>query len=217
MVIGCNNVKEKVEFQETGIEELGGKYNLTLSVIADDKGNTMKKIKYVKDGEEIDPDQILPDEMRPGLDWLKLNTLEDSVVMTWWDYGHAIRAYGERESVVDAPSKKILTTTVAKHMGKSPGEVECPGCVPHEIIYDVASLLLAEDETEAVKIMEKYGASFLYVHVDDESKAMAFFIALDEEPMIVSDRVLGKALREELRERFELVYSDSVARIYELK
>jgi hypothetical protein len=203
-----------------GYENIGGRYNLTLidtQVIAGGASSTMKKIRYELEGEVIEPDQMLPDSMRPGLDWLKANTPEDAVVMSWWDYGHAIRAYSEREPVVDSPSKESLVTTVAKHLGKDPSEMDCPTCVPHDLLQDVARLLLAEDTMEAAGLMGKYGADYLYVHDDDESKSVALFIVLGEDQSDISSTVLGKALALERIDGFELVHYDEVSRIYSLE
>jgi len=154
--------------------------------------------------------------MRPGLDWLKQNTPENARIMSWWDYGHAIRAYSEREPVVDAPSKESLVTTVSKHLGNSPDEMECPGCVPHEILRDVASLLLTKDTNHAVEIMNKYNAVYLYVHSDDRIKKGAFFIILEQEQDSISETLLGNALTGDLEAGFDLVYEDSIAFIYRL-
>jgi hypothetical protein len=164
-----------------------------------------EEIIYEKDGKTVDPNQILPDSMKPGMTWLKDNTPEDAVIMSWWDYGHAIRAYAGR------------ATTVAMHLGKDPEEIDCDDCVSHEIIQDVAVLLLTESDSAAAGKMEKYGATYLYVHKDDEEKSLAFFIALDEEPRPLEGSVLGRALTGELIEGFSLAYEDDVSRIYVLE
>ncbi|UCD03182.1 MAG: hypothetical protein JSV63_00920, partial [Candidatus Aenigmatarchaeota archaeon] len=176
-----------------------------------------EKIVYEKDGETIDPDQILPDAMRPGMEWIRENTPADAVIMSWWDYGHAIRAYAGREPVVDAPSREALTTTVSKHLGKDPDEIECEECVPHEMLQEIAGLLLTEDDSQAVTIMEKYGATYLYIHQEDEAKSVALFIVLGEEQRPLGDTVLGRALTGEIIEGFELVYEDYVSAVYALE
>ena len=203
-------------------QEIGGKYNLTLEVTnitVGERSGVMKKLTYTKDGETIDPDQALPDHTIPGLDWIKQNTPEDSKIMCWWDYGHAIRAYSEREPIADAPSKEILTTTVAKHLGKSPDEIDCPTCAEHQTIQDIAKILLAKDSNKAIEIMNEYNTEFLYIHKEDRSKSMAFFIALDREPNEedLESTILEKAINTEPIEGFELVYEDVTVRIYRIK
>jgi hypothetical protein len=178
--------------------------------------NAGERIVYEKDGVMIDPDQRLPDSMRPGMEWLKGNTPADAVIMSWWDYGHAIRAYAEREPVVDAPSREALTTTVSKHLGKDPAEIECDGCISHEVLQEVARLLLTEDDSEATGIMEKYNATYLYIHTEDEDKSVALFIVLGEDERPLGSTILGRALTGEAIEGFELAYEDEVSRIYVL-
>lgn len=212
-------IDENVQKPAENIEYIGGKYNLELvitEVTANGRTGIMKKIRYVKDGKVIEPDQVLPDSMRPGLDWLKANTPEDSIVMSWWDYGNAIRAYSEREPVIDAPSKALLSSTVSKHLGKPLEEIECDACLPHNVVEDVARLLISEDAIEAKMLMDKYGARYLYVHIEDESKSMAFYIARSLEPQPIEGTILYRALDGQEIEGFELVYSDGVSRIYAL-
>ncbi len=215
---GCSlqfwpEVKEEI----LGEEHIGGKYNLTLvetRITTEERSGVVKRIVYMRDGKLTDPDNILPDEMRPGLDWLKANTPEDAVVMSWWDYGNAIRAYSEREPVIDAASKEILTTTVSKYIGVDPKYIDCDSCVPHELIQDVATVLLTEDAEEALAIMDKHGASVLYVNREDRGKSYAFFVALEKEQGDISDSILGKALAGEEIPGFWLEFSDEVCRIY---
>jgi hypothetical protein len=176
-----------------------------------------EKIVYERDGETVDPDQILPESMRPGMEWLKENTPTDAVIMSWWDYGHAIRAFAEREPVVDAPSREALTTTVSKHLGKDPDEIECDGCVPHEKLQEIAELLLTESGARAEEIMNNYGAEYLYVNIEDEAKSFAMFIILEDEQRPLDGTVLGRALTGESIDGFELAYEDAVSTVYALE
>ncbi|MFH1638496.1 MAG: hypothetical protein ABIB71_08775 [Candidatus Woesearchaeota archaeon] len=219
VISGCSWLGPKVEEKESGIEHIGGKYNLTLHNVEITRGDstfTIKRISYEKEGEMIDPDQILPDEMRPGLDWLKANSPEDAVVMAWWDYGNAIRAYAEREPVIDGPSKEILTKTVSKHIGKNPEEIECNNCIAHERIDDVANLLVSEDSSYVSGIMQKYSASYLYINKGDEGKSRAIFISAGKEQKDISSTIIGKALGKERINGFELAYDDNACVIYKL-
>jgi hypothetical protein len=65
--------------------------------------------------------------------------------------------------------------------------------------------------------MNKYGASYLYVHVSDEAKSVAMFIILGEEERPVSDTLLGKALAGDPIEGLELLYEDGVSKLYGLQ
>lgn len=179
----------------------------------------MKMIRYVKDGEVVEPDMMLSDNVRPGCDWIRENTLDDVVVFCWWDHGHMIRAYGEREVVVDGPSREILVATVSKHVGKSPDEVECPDCVSHDVTRDVSGALLAEDSLGLLRVMDKYGARVLYINIEDKYKSNAFYISLGMEPKEPDSEeflgtVVGRGVRAEEIDGLELAYSDEVARVY---
>ena len=205
-----------------GIEYIGGQYNLEL-VLEEHayEGQTYvwKKIRYVKDGEVIEPNQVLPDDMRPGLDWLRENTPENAVVLSWWDYGHAIRAYSEREPIADSPSAEIMTTTVSQFLGKDPSEIECPTCILHGMILDIGNALVTEDPNELIGVMSKYGASVLYVHESDREKSYSIYIGIGEDPVQTdsdgfSRTILGKALQEEEIEGLSKAYSDATCRIY---
>ncbi len=211
---------ESVRIKEVGSEDIGGKHNLTvveMEVEIGDDSDTVKRILYEQDGETVDPKQALPDNMRPGLDWIKENAPEDAVVMSWWDYGNAIMTYTERDVVLRAPSREILTTTVSMYMGYEDDEIDCRACVSHDAIQDVAGMFLSEENTDAYEIMEKYGAGYLYVHADDSEKSVAFFIALDQEQGETSGTVLDAALNGELSGDFSLVYEDDVCRIYSFR
>ncbi len=205
-----------------GTEVIGGKYNLTLvdtNITIGNRSSSMKMISYVKDGEVVEPDMMLPDSVRPGLDWISENTHEDEIVFCWWDYGHMIRAYAEREPVLDAPSREILVTTVAKHIGKSPDEIECPDCVSHDVIQDVARALLAEDSKMLLDVMNDYGARVFYVQNSDLSKSFAFYVSIGEEPKEPDSEeflgtIAGRAANGQEIEGLELVYSDEITQIY---
>ncbi len=215
---------DEVLKEVTGIEEIGGKYNLTLvdtKVTIDNRSSSMKMIRYVKDGVVVEPDMMLSDNMRPGLDWIRENTQEDVVVFCWWDWGHMIRAYGMRDVVVDGPSREILVTTVSKHVGKSPDEVEYPDCVSHDVIWDVSGALLARDSLKLLEVMNEYGACVFYVNIEDKYKSNAFYISLGMEPADPDSEefwgtVAGRGVRAQEIEGLVLVYSDEVARVYVL-
>jgi len=207
-----------------GTEEMGGKYNLTIvktQITVGNRSGVMNMLRYEKDGKIIEPDVMLMDDSRPALDWLRENTNVDDIITAWWDYGHMIRAYSEREPIIDGPSKEILTTTVAKHIGKDPEDVDCPDCISHEIIQDVASILTAESSESVKSIMQKHNSDYLFVHSSDIQKAYAFFVSLDKKPLEfdsdeISELIIGKAANAEPIEGFKLVYSDDAARIYKI-
>ncbi|MFH1432572.1 MAG: hypothetical protein ABIG84_05110 [archaeon] len=208
-----------------GTEVIGGKYNLTvIDVVVSANGTTynMKKIRYVKDGKVVEPDMMLSDEIVGGLNWIKENTDDDAVVLSWWDHGHMIRGYAEREVVLDAPSREILATTVSKYIGKPKDDIVCDDCTAHGKIMDVARAFTEYDSEILRKVMEKYGASVFYVQTADKDKSHAFYVSYGGEPVdplsIGFMRTnIGRALNGEVIEGFELAYSDDAARVYKMK
>jgi len=75
----------------------------------------------------------------PTLQWIK--TLpEDTVILTWWDYGHWIAAVSERTSILDnLKANKTMVQDIAKFH------------------------VLIEDEAEALEIARKYGATHVVI------------------------------------------------------
>lgn len=204
---------------DQNVEHIGGRYDLELVTAEIGHGPAAREItrmRYTKGNRTIVPDQTLPSSMRPGLDWLQRNTLEGDAVLAWWDYGHAIRAYGEREPVIDAPSKELLPLTVSKYIGMPADDIICPDCAPHALVRDVARALLTDDPATTIKIMKAHGARYLYVHAEDTNKAAAIFIATGREPGPIKGTVLAKAFVGARLDGYWLVYSDATAHIYEL-
>jgi dolichyl-diphosphooligosaccharide---protein glycosyltransferase len=48
-----------------------------------------------------DGSQNIIDDFREAYYWLRQNTPEDSVVMSWWDYGYQIAGFADRPTLVD--------------------------------------------------------------------------------------------------------------------
>jgi len=92
--------------------------------------------------------------LKHALEWLRNNTHDDDKVLSWWDYGHAIRGFAQREPLVDAPSEEILHTINSPwdHNELDSGK----GTV------DVSTALVGTPQ-EAEQIMEETGAKFILV------------------------------------------------------
>lgn len=41
------------------------------------------------------------DDYREGYYWLRMNTRQDSIIMSWWDYGYQITGFSNRTTLVD--------------------------------------------------------------------------------------------------------------------
>ena len=48
-----------------------------------------------------DGSQNIIDDFREAYYWLRMNTKEDAVVMSWWDYGYQIAGMADRPTLVD--------------------------------------------------------------------------------------------------------------------
>ena len=67
--------------------------------------------------------KVVTNDWKESLEWIKLNTPPDSVILSWWDYGYWITTVSERTTVVDnatIDSKQIQK--VAKILVSSPDE-----------------------------------------------------------------------------------------------
>jgi hypothetical protein len=106
-------------------------------------------------------------EMRSVLDWIRENTPENATFLCWWDYGHMLKGYAERNSVVKNPSKETTWMVVDP---SSITEFDS-----HDRIVDVAIALATNDTDEMSQIVEKYGVTYVLVSVDDLLKAHTFF------------------------------------------
>lgn len=90
----------------------------------------------------------------PTLQWLKTQP-GDSVILTWWDYGHWITAVSHRTSIADNTKERRY------------------------IVQDLAKFhVLVENETEALEIARKYNATHVIIDYTMIGKSAApHFIA----------------------------------------
>jgi len=75
-----------------------------------------------------------------GMLWLKNNTAQDSVVVTWWDPGHIISGLAERRNFFD---------------GAHCNDVECPISGHNKRIQDMGRIFSTTNESEAINILKK--------------------------------------------------------------
>lgn len=209
-------------------EFIGGYYNATFKIIEPDAfGRASGDLIYVKNGTEHVG--YFSESMNNSMMWIRDNLPSDAVFFNWWDYGHAIAAVGERESISKNPSREALPSVNV--VGAPINEFDS-----HQIITDVATAFTTTDENSTVKAMQKYGATYLYITAEDESLKVRWlfnFSSIDSavyfgptvnesggQVMWYND--LGKqTMIYRLFENtgltsFSLVYSDGYAKIYRL-
>ncbi|KAH8104081.1 oligosaccharyl transferase STT3 subunit [Cristinia sonorae] len=82
-----------------------------------------------------DGSQHLIDDFREAYYWLRQNTPEDAVVMSWWDYGYQIAGMADRPTLVDNNTwNNTHIATVGKAMSSSE-EVAYPILRKHDVDY----------------------------------------------------------------------------------
>lgn len=156
-VVGAYFLWTNKPFKE---EAIGGKYNAKLIIEGNDtRGFEYGFIVYTVGG--VEHRGFYNSYLKNALDWIKTNTPENSTFLCWWDHGHMICGYAERESIVKNPSKEALVSVADKYKSTIK-EFD-----PHEKILDVAYALTTTNENITKEIMEKYDAKYLLITTED--------------------------------------------------
>ena len=199
------------------VENLGGRYNVTLSVFKDGT-----QIDYVDETGNHSGHYFEP-QMRTGLDWIRNGTPENGTFLCWWDYGHMIKGYGERNVIVRNPSHEWIDMVANKN---SVNEFD-----PNEKLVDVAKALTTSNYTEMLQIMEKSGATYIVICKDDGPQVgkawwmfkvagldpLSYQEKLENSTMVFNDAgkqtMLGRLL-DNRDTGLTLVYQDAVMKVY---
>ncbi|KAG1857340.1 glycosyltransferase family 66 protein [Suillus subalutaceus] len=81
------------------------------------------------------PSVNIIDDFREAYHWLRQNTAEDAVVMSWWDYGYQIAGMADRPTLVDNNTwNNTHIATVGKAMS-SPEDIAYPILRKHDVSY----------------------------------------------------------------------------------
>lgn len=205
----------------TSVEYVGGRYNVTLSYYE----ANWTEIKYT-DETGNHSEQYFETQMRTGLDWIKNNTSENATFLCWWDYGHMIKGYAERNVIARNPSHEwIEMVAIARTDPSAIKEFDS-----NDKVVDVAKALAASNSTETLQIMEKYGATYIVVYKDDLAKAYWMYKVAGLDPMNYrvqlqnSTWVLNEAAKQTMISRlldnrdtgFTLVYQDVSMKVYKI-
>ena len=119
----------------------------------------------------------VPESWMNAFNWLEENADKNSYIMTWWDPGHFIAWYGFKNHADGAHCPSY----------------DCPIWDHNDRIKDMGKIL-SGNETEAIKIMEKY---INFDKCDEEKKYFPFMPAdACERPkevyLLLSDDLIGK-------------------------
>jgi len=210
------NLTRNAEEPPLNVENIGGKYNATISFWDD-----YAKIEY-SDEDGKHSRMYFKVEMRSGLDWIRNNTSENATFLCWWDYGHMVKGYTERNVVVRNPSEE------SKECVKDPSSIT--EFDPHERILDVATALTTTSFTKMLQIIEKYDVTHILVCTDDLIKATWFFriAGLEWADYLVSQNstweftdagmqtMIAKLLDKRAAGRFTLTYEDNEIKVYKV-
>ena len=147
----------------TSVENIGGKYNAVVTHWTDHN-----QLTYTDEsGNHIS--NYFDDNMKTGLNWINSSTPENATFLCWWDYGHMIKAVGERNVVVRNPSKELLNS-VAEPSGIKEFD-------SNQKIVDVATAFTTNNQTETAQIMSKYNATYIMIGQGDLVKSIWMFKA----------------------------------------
>jgi hypothetical protein len=161
-VVSYYGLTQKSKELPTSVDYVGGRYNVALSLFRD--GHS--EIKY-EDETGNHSEMYFESQMRTGLDWIKNNTSENATFLCWWDYGHSIKGYSERNVIARNPSHEwIEMVAIAR---TDPGAIK--EFDSNEKVVDVAKAFATSNSTETSQIMEKYDAAHIVVYKDDLLKA----------------------------------------------
>jgi len=147
------------------VESTGGKYNATISSWASE--DWYAHIEYTNETGKHS-EMYFNLKMRDGLDWIRNNTPQNTTILCWWEDGHMIKGYTERDVVIRNPSHETLNS-----VANPSGVVEFD---PNEKIVEVAKAFTANDSTEMISIMNKYDADYVFVSLDFFNRGAAIWL-----------------------------------------
>lgn len=79
-----------------------------------------------------------PTDWPDALAWLKANTTEDSIIVSWWDYGYWIEAMAERTTMADGATQT------------------------EKQIANIGNIMMSP-QNESIILLERYGADYILV------------------------------------------------------
>jgi asparagine N-glycosylation enzyme membrane subunit Stt3 len=197
--------------QIVSTDGIGGKYNAVVTHWTDHA-----ELTYT-DETGAHSQNYFDDNLKPGLAWINSSTPTNATIMSWWDYGHMIKAVGERNIVIRNPSGEILNS-IADPSGMKERD-------PYYKIQDVARALTTTNQSETLEIMAKQNATYLLVHKDDLVKCVWFYrIAGLNETNYISNQTFSELgnttmiarLLDNLDTGLTLAYQDEAVKIYKL-
>ena len=220
--IGCTGQPKPEECKSEPFE---GKYNPTLIYYKyQDSPCDIINIKYSINGEEFHGS--FRTDYIPSLNWIKQNTPPDTIFLSWWDYGHMIRGYAERDVIVYSMAKELMDANAIKEY-----EEWKYGFSSLDRLVDVAHAFVTTDNQETNNIMQKYNATYIFFSREDyfvPGKGWAMFKVLninqsdyvttyatgEQQLTTLGTQTMLHRLLNNINNSYELVYQDEVIKIY---
>jgi len=95
-----------------------------------------------------------------ALNYLKEQTHENSIILSWWDEGHMIRAFGKRNAIIYNPSKEMLENNPLMKFSKNRGELE-----EDNTIRDIALFLISNNTIDSKNHIKKYNSTYVFLTI----------------------------------------------------
>jgi asparagine N-glycosylation enzyme membrane subunit Stt3 len=158
-------------------------------------------------------------------DWIKTNTPKDAVFLCWFDYGYSILGYAERNVIIKNPSQESLET-ITYLTGRPVYEFDS-----HDKILDVSRALITNNSDETIELMQKYAATYVFVHKNDPQKMVwpaalleldygAYAICKEPNGTFVPSPALSQTVLYQLSQDgatgFTLVYQGEAGKVYRI-
>ena len=184
---GCveekDNLPKEGDTRLISEEPIEGAYNASIlykEKYYDGSWHNFTGIKYTKDRKEHTGAYL--SYMQDALNWIKSNTAENITVLCWWDYGHMIEGYAERNAIAVFPSL-ALKDTIAEfaqldEVGKQ-RYIEEHEWDANKTLEDIAIVLTSTNlsNNDTREIIQKYNVSFILTSGYDKLIAKIFFDA----------------------------------------
>lgn len=228
LISGCTTdfregiVITDVERTDLEIEELDNDYGgkiitVQLKEVETGRIGEIFDISYTVDGRNFR--NYFDARLRPALDWINENTAENSIFFNWWDYGHMIRGYTARDTIIYSPSDDMLNTLASGQWDEETGG----DFSPREKTGDMVLAFLSEDEEMSKAIAERYETDYILVTELDRRILLFFFEKLEMQKYVRDGQATKEAdelalfkLLDDDSDLFEGVYSDEFVKIYKI-
>jgi len=182
---GCveENLTKEGDTRLISEEPIEGAYNASIlykEKYYDGSWHNFTGIKYTKDGKEYTGAYL--SYMQDALNWIKSNTTENITVLCWWDYGHMIEGYAERNAIAVFPSLALKDTIAEFARLDEAGKqryIEEHEWDANKTLEDIAIVLTSTNisNNDTWEIIQRYNVSFILTSGYDKLIAKIFFDA----------------------------------------